>query len=167
MAAASADAASILGQVVLAIGTVVAAILGAVITGFWAAGLKHKWDTEADEKRLRQERAARDRAQRLDAFAEYLDARPDLAAVTAIVRKEKSAAAVASPAQLAAARLLILLPDADQHAIVKDDLDQMMKWVAAWTAPSTEGHTGVPSLEPILGLARALVIESYDGGPGR
>src|ERR1700735_3594889 len=139
MAAASADAASILGQVVLAIGTVVAAILGAIITGFLAAGLKHKWDTEADEKRWRQERAARDRAQRLDAFAEYLDARPDLAAVTAIAKKEKKAAA--SPAQLAAARLLILLPDADQHAIVKDDLDQMMKWVAAWTAPSTEGHT--------------------------
>jgi len=159
MAAASADSGSILGQALLAIATVIAAIVGAVITGFWAAGLKHKWDTEADEKRWRQERAARDRAQRLDAFAAYLAARPDLEAVTAITNKEKSAAAVVSPAELAAARLLILLPDADQHVVVKNDLDQIIRWVAAWAAPSTEGRTGTPSLEPILGLARALVIE--------
>lgn len=165
LAAASAVSSSTFIEVLTPLATVAAAILAAAI-GFGAAGLKHKWDTEADEKRWRNERTARDRAQLLDAFAEYLVARPDVAAADAITRKTATPAAVASAVQLAATRLLILLPAADQRAIVDADLKQMVERVASWAAPSAESRKGVPSREPILDLARELVVERDESDQG-
>ncbi len=146
-------------QVLAPLATVVAAILGALITGFGAAALKHKWDSEADETRWRRERMARDRAQRLEALAQYLAARPDLAAAKSVSNKLVDPAAVVSPARLAAIRLMILLPDGDQHTVVEDDLQEMVKWITSWAAASSANKKDVPSPQPILKLARELAIE--------
>jgi hypothetical protein len=113
----------------------VAAIVGALITGFGAAALKHKWDSEADQTRWLRERGSRDREQRLDAFAGYLAAR------------------------LAASKLLVLLSEGDQRDVVEKDLQKMVAWVTAWASPSFTARTDVPSADPILDLARKLVAE--------
>jgi hypothetical protein len=154
-----------LTQVLPPIATVVAAILGALITGFGAASLKHRWDAEADNIRWQRERTARIRAQRLSAFAEYLTARPDLNAVQALADKTGDATVVVSAARLAAAKLLILLPDANQRATVENDLRAVESWVASWLVPSRAGRSDVPSSDLVLGLARQLATEP-DAGPG-
>lgn len=149
-----------LTQVLPPIATVVAAIIGALVTGFGAASLKHKWDVEAEDTRWRRERAARVRAQRLDAFALYLSARPDLNTVISLVDRSEDPTVVVSAARLAAAKLLILLADRDQRAVVESDLRTVVDWVALWrAAPSRANLTDVPPGQGILDLARNLVIE--------
>jgi hypothetical protein len=160
LAAAPAIAASTATQVLPSVATVVAAIVGALITGFGAASLKHKWDSEADETAWRRDREARVRAQLLSAFAQYLAARPDLRAVRTLADKPDDAAGVVSAARLAAANLLILLPEPEQRAVVDDDLRTLEKWVASWLRPSSAvDRTDVPPAEPILDLARGLAVE--------
>jgi hypothetical protein len=157
---AAAAATSTLAQVLPPTATVVAAIVGALITGFWAAGLKHKWDMEADDKRWRRSRDSRVRGQRLDAFAQYLSARPDLRAVRSLMTRSGDPAAIVSEVRLAAANLLIVLPDPDQRAIVERDRLTVEEWVASWLGATSEaGRTDVPSAELILDLARNLVVE--------
>jgi len=151
---------STLVQVLPPIATVVAAIVGALITGFGAAMLKHKWDVRADDKRWRRNRDSRVRAQRLDAFARYLSARPDLRAVRSLMTKAGDPTAVVSEIRLAAANLLIVLSDPGQRAIVERDLLTVEEWVASWLdASSKADRTDVPSPQLILDLARALVVE--------
>jgi hypothetical protein len=138
----------------------VVAVVVALITGFGAAALKHKWDVAADETRWRQESSARLRAQRLDAFGRYLTARPDLKVVRSLVDSPGDVTAVLSGIRLAAANLLILLPEAVQRTVVEDDLHTVENWVAAWLGPSQRGERAdIPSAEAILDLARALVSE--------
>jgi hypothetical protein len=156
-AAVSANPSTLI-QVLTPLATIVAAILAALITGFGAAALKHKWDSEADETRWRREHTARERVQRLDAFAQYLAARPDLATAKSIAGRSADPAIVVSAARLAATRLLILLPNGDQRAVVEGDLQNMVDWVSSWAAPSTAGRKDVPSTQPILSLARELVV---------
>lgn len=151
-----AAASSTLTQILPAVATVA----GAIITGFGAASLKHRWDSRADDTRWQRERDARVRAQRLDAFARYLSARPDLSTVNSIDSGAIAPAAVLSATRLAAANLLILLSDSDQRAIVDDDLDMLERWLATWLNPShSEPHDDVPPAERILALARELTIE--------
>ena len=152
---AVAAASSTLTQILPAAAT----IAGAIITGFGAASLKHRWDSRADDTRWQRERGARVRAQRLDAFARYLSARPDLNAVSSIESGEISPAAVLSATRLAAANLLILLSDGGQRAIVEDDLRMLERWLATWMAPSHSEPGDVPSADRILDLARELTIE--------
>jgi hypothetical protein len=136
------------------------AVVVALITGFGAAALKHKWDIAADEARWRQESSARLRAQRLDAFGRYLTARPDLNVVRSLADSPGDVTAVLSGIRLAAANLLILLPEAVQRTVVEDDLRTMESWVAAWLGSSPRsGRADIPSAESILDLARALVSE--------
>ena len=158
---AALDAAtSTAAQVLPSVATVIAAIVGALITGFGAASLKHRWDSQADETAWRRERDARVRTQLLSAFAQYLAARPDLRAVRSLADRPDDAAGVVSAARLAAANLLILLPEPRQRAVVEDDLRTLEKWVASWLGPSTSaGRTDVPPAESILGLARDLAVE--------
>ncbi len=154
-------AGSTLTQVLPSVATVVSATIGALVTGFGAAALKHKWDSEADDTRWRRERSARIRAQRLEAFARYLSARPDLSAVRSLTDSSGDPAVVVSAIRLAAANLLILLPDAGQRDVVENDLRTVENWVASWSVSSSRSdRTGVPSAQPILDLARDLVIES-------
>jgi hypothetical protein len=153
-------ATSTLGQVLPPVATVVAAVGGALITGFGAAGLKHKWDIEADDKRWRRNRDARVRAQRLDAFAQYLSARPDLRAVKSLLTRAGDPAAIVSGIRLATANLLIVLSEPEQRTIVERDLLTVEDWVASWLdAPANADRTDVPSAQPILDLARNLVVE--------
>jgi hypothetical protein len=160
-------ATSTLAQVLPPTATVVAAIVGALITGFWAAGLKHKWDMEADDKRWRRSRDSRVRAQRLDAFAQYLSARPDLSAVRSLRTRAAEPAAIVSEIRLAAANLLIVLSDPGQRAIVERDRLTVEEWVASWLdAPSDAGRTDVPSAQLILDLARNLVVEPEEDPAG-
>jgi hypothetical protein len=137
----------------------VAAIVGALITGFGAAALKHKWDSEADQTRWLRERGSRDREQRLDAFAGYLAARPDLNAAKSLANRSVDPAAIVSTARLAASKLLVLLSEGDQRDVVEKDLQKMVAWVTAWASPSFTARTDVPSADPILDLARKLVAE--------
>jgi hypothetical protein len=152
--------ATTVAQVLPPVATVVAAILGALITGFGAAALKHKWDAAADDLRWQRERASRIRAQRLDAFAQYLAARPDLSAVRSLADRAGDPAVVVSAARLAAANLLILLSDADQRAVVERDLRTVENWVTSWSVPASRtDRTDVPTAKDILDLARELVVE--------
>jgi hypothetical protein len=167
VSAVAGAATSTLAQVLPPIATVVAAIVGAVITGFWAAGLKHRWDVEADNKRWRRSRDSRVRAQRLDAFAQYLSARPDLRAVRSLMTRAEDPAAIISQIRLAAANLLIVLAEPGQRAIVERDRLTVEDWVASWLGASAEaGRTDVPSAELILDLARDLVVEPEQEAAG-
>jgi hypothetical protein len=163
MATALAGPSSTLVVVLTPIGSVVAAL----ITGFGAAVAKHRWDTKADERRWRKERGARDRALLLEAFADYLAARPNEAAGQAVVANQTSLAAVVSTVQLAAARLLILLPGPDQRDIVAKDRDQMVDWAVEWARPSSARRKRAPSPDRVLDLARALVTEGGEADSGR
>jgi hypothetical protein len=156
---------STLAQVLPPIATVIAAILGALITGFGAATLKHRWDSEADNTRWQRESALRNRAQRLNAFAQYLSARPDLNTVRSLADESGDPTVVVSAIRLAAAHLLILLSDAHQRDIVESDLLTVENWVISWLAPSSAGRTDVPSPSRILDLARQLAVEP-DPEPG-
>jgi hypothetical protein len=148
------------GQILPPIATVFAAVLAALITGFGAARLQHKWDAEADEKKWQHDSNSRNRARRLDAFAQYLSARPDLRAAKALTTEPGRSTAVVSDVRLAAANLLILLPDPGQHAIVEQDLQTVEDWIDLWLKqPAKAIRTDVPSVQPILNLARQLVIE--------
>lgn len=158
-ATAAGSATSAWTQVLPPVATVVAAIAGAIITGFGAASLRHKWDVEADERRWRRERDARVRAQRLEAFAAYLSARPNLNTVTAITAGSGDPAPVVSAARLAAANLMIFLPGEEQRDVVQADLQTVETWVGTWFTRSSTDLTDVPSGEKILDLARSLVVE--------
>jgi len=93
---------STLAQVLPSVATVSALIVGALITGFGAAPLKHRWDAGADETRWRRGSAARLRAQRLEAFGRYLTARPDLAVIRrSRTRRETPPASWPASARLA------------------------------------------------------------------
>jgi hypothetical protein len=139
---------------------VIAAILGALITGFGAATLKHRWDSEADNTHWQRERAARIRAQRLNAFAQYLSARPDLNTVRSLADDSRDPTVVVSAIRLAAANLLILLSNSHHRDIVEGDLRTVEGWVTSWLAPSRTDRTDVPSPSRILDLARQLAVES-------
>jgi hypothetical protein len=142
------------------LGTVVAAIAGAVITGFGAASLKHRWDVRADDTRWRRDRESRVRAQRLAAFAEYLAVRPNLRAARELTTRPRDAAGMVSDVRLAAANLLIVLPDPDDRAAVLSDLKAVEDWLASWLPGQTsEGSGDVPAPDPILSLARRLAVE--------
>jgi len=142
------------------LGTVVAAIAGALITGFGAASLKHRWDVQADDKRWRRDRESRLRAQRLAAFAQYLAARPNLRAARELTTRAADAASLVSNVRLAAANLLILLPDADQRATVESDLRAVEDWIASWLPGQATAASGdVPAPDAVLGLARQLAVE--------
>jgi hypothetical protein len=158
-------ASSALVQVLPSAATVVVAL----ITGFGAASVKHRWDSEADDRRWQREGAARARTQRLSAFAQYLAARPSLEAVRSFAGQSKEAAIVVSAARLAAANLLILLPEPGQRDIVESDLRTVQSWVDAWLS-SRADRTDVPPVDAILDLARALAAEpeeKADGYPRR
>jgi hypothetical protein len=137
-----------------------ATVLVAIITGFGAAALKHRWDSQAADKRWHREGADRLRRQRLDAFAHYLSARPDLGAVRDLPDRSPDLALTVSAARLAAASLLILLSKESQRAVVEADLRNVEDWVRSWSLPSRAGRTDVPSAQPILELARSLLEDS-------
>lgn len=144
-------------QVLPSVATVTASVVGALITGFGAASMKHRWDVKADEKRWRQDRAARLRAERLDAFGRYLTARPDRDAVRTLADSPAEAAGILTGVRLAGAQLLILLPDEEQRAVVENDLRTVENWVRAWSRPASRAdRTDVPSADAVLALARAL-----------
>ncbi len=160
MATAHAASSGSLSQVLPPIATVVAAIAGALITGFGAARLKHKWDVEADDRRWRQDSDSRNRSRRLDAFAHYLSARPDLRVARAFALRTADPSAVVSDIRLAAANLLILLPHPNQRDIVERDLQMVEGWIDLWLeSPAEARQRDVPTAQPILDLARDLVVE--------
>ncbi len=149
-----------LSQILPPIATVFAAVLASLITGFGAARLKHKWDVEADERNWRHDGDSRNRARRLDAFAQYLSARPDLRVARALTSEPGHSTAVISEIRLAAANLLILLPDPAQRTIVEQDLQAVEDWIDLWLKqPSKAIRTDVPSVQHVLELARDLVVE--------
>lgn len=139
----------------------VAAVIVALITGFAAAAMKHKWDVAADEARWRREGTARVRSQQLEAFGRYLTARPDLRVIRTLADSPGDAALILSDIRLAAANLLILLPGAAAREVVEEDLRTVENWIAAWAAPSPHSsRADIPPAEAILDLARALTAES-------
>jgi hypothetical protein len=153
----------------------IATVTAAIITGFLVAVFKHRWDSEADEKRWRKEREADEQrwqkerkdgilALRLDAFAVYLTARPDESAVGSLFSHPEDYPAVIRPAQLAAAKLLILLSDPAQREVVNEDLARVVDFAQSWVS-SRANRKRLPDVEPVLGLARVLVAESGDFTP--
>lgn len=96
----------------------------------------------------------------MDAFAQYLSARPDLRVARALAAEPGHSTAVISEIRLAAANLLILLPDPDQRVIVEQDLQTVVDWIDLWLKqPSKAIRTDVPSVQHVLELARDLVVE--------
>jgi hypothetical protein len=140
--------------------TPVASVVGALVTGFGAASFKHRWDVKTDEKRWQRESFERMRAQRTDAFARYLSARPDISILPSLGDTINPATIVAA-ARLAAANLLIVLPEQSQRDIIEADLHAVEGWLTKWlNAPTRAGFSAVPSAEQILALARSLAIET-------
>jgi hypothetical protein len=145
------------------VATVLASIAGALITGFGAATLKHRWDIRAEARRWTLNRDHRVRAQLLEAFSAYLVARPDMQTIPAITANPEDATVVVSRIQLAAASLLILLAAAEDRDVIETDLARLEKWVAAsLREPSKANWTDVPPVAAILDLARRLAVEPQD-----
>jgi hypothetical protein len=140
--------------------TQVASVVGALVTGFGAASFKHRWDVKTDEKRWQRESFERMRAQQTDAFARYLSARPDISILPSLGDTIHPATIVAA-ARLAAANLLIILPEQGQRDIIEADLHAVEGWLAKrLNAPSRADISAVPSAEQILALARSLALET-------
>jgi len=120
------------------------------------------WDLKTDEKRWQRESSERMRAQRTEAFARYLSARPDISVLPSLGDTIHPATIVAA-ARLAAANLLIVLPEQDQRDIIEADLRAVEGWLAKrLTTPSRADFSAMPSAEQILALARSLAAP----GPG-
>ena len=154
--AASAGTSAYFSQII----TPVASVVGALVTGFGAASFKHRWDLKTDEKRWQRESFERMRAQQTDAFARYLSARPDVSILPSLGDTIHPATIIAA-ARLAAANLLIILPEQGQRDIIEADLRAVEGWLAKRiNAPSRADLSAVPSAEPILALARSLVLET-------
>lgn len=146
--------------------TVLASIAGALITGFGAATLRHGWDVRADARSWNRGRDQRVRAQLLDAFSNYLAARPDLSAARAIASNPEDAVAILSKVQLAAASLLILLAEAGDRQVIEADVKALDRWVAtSFDEPSIADLKEVPTAAAILDLARRLAVEP-EASPG-
>jgi hypothetical protein len=157
MAVAASAAASVSFSQIL---TPVASVVGALITGFGAASFKHRWDVKTDEKRWQRESFERMRAQQTDAFARYLSARPDVSILPSL-SDTVHAANVVAVARLAAANLLIILPEQGQRDIIEADLHAVEGWLAKrLNAPSRADFSAVPSAEQLLALARSLALET-------
>jgi len=140
--------------------TPIASVIGALVTGFGAASFKHMWDVRTDERRWQRESFERMRAQQNDAFARYLSARPDINILPALGDAIHPATIVAT-ARLAAANLLIMLPEKGQRDIVEDDLHAVEGWLAKRiSAPSRADFSALPSTEHILALARSLAAQT-------
>ncbi len=149
------------------VATVLAAILGALITGFGAATLRHRWDVRADERKWNRNRDQRIRAQFLEAFSQYLAARPDFRTIPTITANPEDAAAIVSQIQLAAASLLILLADAEHREVIETDLSALVHWITeSLNEPSKADWTDVPSTTAIIDLARRLAVEPETNQPG-
>jgi hypothetical protein len=154
--AASAGTSAYFSQII----TPVASVVGALVTGFGAASFKHRWDLKTDEKRWQRESFERMRTQQTDAFARYLSARPDVSILPSLGDTIHPATIIAA-ARLAAANLLIILPEQGQRDIIEADLRAVEGWLAKRiNAPSRADLSAVPSAEPILALARSLVLET-------
>jgi hypothetical protein len=155
-AATSAATSASLSQIV----TPVASVVGALVTGFGAASFKHRWDVRTDERRWQRESFERMRVQRTDAFARYLSARPDISILPALGDTIHPATTVAA-ARLAAANLLIMLPEQSQRDIIEADLHAVEGWLTKrLDAPSRADFSAVPSAAEILALARSLALET-------
>jgi hypothetical protein len=152
------------------VATVLASIAGALITGFGAATLKHRWDIRAEARQWSRSRDQRIRAQLLEAFSGYLVARPDLQTIPAITANPEDATVVVSRIQLAAASLLILLAAAEDRDVIETDLARLEEWIAASLhEPSKANWKDGPPVAAILDLARRLAVEpqvSDVGAPG-
>jgi hypothetical protein len=147
--------------------TPVASVVAALITGFGAASFKHMWDLKTDEKRWQRESSERMRAQRTEAFARYLSARPDISILHSLGDTIHPATIVAA-ARLAAANLLIVLPEQDQRDIIEADLRAVEGWLAKrLNTPSRADFSAMPSAEQILALARSLAVPGPGGLSGR
>ena len=141
------------------VATVVAATVAALITGFGAAAIKHRWDVRTDERSWQRQRETRLRAQRLQAFADYLAARPDQTAAQGIVQS-RDATALIGALRRASMSLQILLPEPGQQQAVVRDREAVERWVGQlFSAPSVADRALAPPADEILSLARELAVE--------
>ena len=143
----------------------VATVLVALITGFGAAALKHKWDVDAERARWTREAGARLRRELLDAFSAYLVARPSRATVGQRLRGTGRGGVVdlestLGALRLEAARLLILLDDQAHRRMVESDVAAVQDWLQQISRNLAE-PTRIPELttpDSILELARAVSV---------
>jgi hypothetical protein len=146
-------------------GTVVAAI----ITGLFAATLKHRWDTATDQLKWERETAARRRQGQLDAFSGYLAARPTWAELGPLLRAAGAGAtpdrdAVAAPLRLHAIRLTILLADAGDCRVIEEDAKAVLDWLAQ---ADLRTPSAVPTPRAVIDLARRLIADAPAAEPAR
>jgi hypothetical protein len=109
-------------------GTVVAAVVAAIITGFVAAARKHKWDVQDNDLRWERERAERRRDELRTSFAVYLAARYrqdlfDAVSDGAKVELRESLRAYAT----AFHELCVILSDEDR-AVIYRDYERFLAW---------------------------------------
>lgn len=141
----------------------IATLGAALITGFGAAAMKHRWDVGAERVRWVRESQSRAAERRLRAFSAYLAGRPSLATIQHRVFGARQGEVVDLDSvrrgfRLEAARLLILLNDPKHQAIVESDQSMVEDWIleVSQRIDHLAGCAEVETPHSILELAREL-----------
>lgn len=148
---------------VVPIVTVLVSGFVALVVGFGAASLKHKWDVQDDKRRWERERAERRREELKAAFGEYLDARHEAerSAVRFLLTGKpgdsqlRDAIGLRLTHSLGHLRILLDPTSSDK---VKQDFDAFSSWllVAASWPSGTEEIPAPPSDETVRTMAQLL-----------
>lgn len=144
--------------------TAAATGLAAIISGFFAAALKHRWDVQDDERRWQRERAERRREELKLAFNQYLTTRAE---VEALLTQKPEVGVVNEATQRVSVAVRSLIRESTQLRVLLEDATTVNKdmrdfgdWVNAilnqWVGTAGP-HLVVPSDELIRRLAKQLL----------
>lgn len=133
-----------------------AAVVAALITGFGAAALKRRWDVKDEQIRWLREREERTRKQRLDAFVDYLAARPTLAAVREVSQPSR-VPRLFNHLEIVGIRLQLLLEESAQQDVIRSDLRAVEKWLTDLAANIDDSNrwNEVPHPKAVIEIARS------------
>lgn len=125
--------------------------------------MKQRWDAVSERTRWLHDDEKRVQDERREAFGQYLAARPSLARVMPLIEgtrrgRRAEIESVAEPFRLAGARLLIVVQERRDIAVIESDLELVEAWLSAvaadaWRAQEMQDLGGA---EEILALARRL-----------
>lgn len=143
--------------------TASATVLAAIIGGFLAAALKHRWDVQDDERRWGRERAERRREELKQAFNDYLAARAETEGLLAIHSFGAGTPVDGGRTFFTLLRrmtqLKVLLPSDDVPTLEKD-VEEFGNWVHTSIASVNNGNEHfvmAPDDELVRRLAKRLL----------
>ena len=139
--------------------------LAAVITGFGAAALKHRWDVAGEDTRWARESLERRRQELLLSLAEYLRVRTQLHAALGRYAQDGSAdrtlvVDVLNELELAAARARMLLAPGDRQ-LLSQDVSDLHVWSSAAMAAIQKGQpfNRPPEDDQFIELGQRLLLQ--------